>query len=38
VRVFDFFEENGNAYLVVDFVEGESLADRVVAPGAAAGK
>ncbi len=29
VRVFDFFEENGNAYLVVDFVEGESLADRV---------
>lgn len=29
VRVFDFFEENGNAYLVVDFVEGESLTDRV---------
>ncbi len=29
VRVMDFFEENGNAYLVIDFVEGESLADRI---------
>jgi eukaryotic-like serine/threonine-protein kinase len=26
VRVTDFFEEGGNAYLVMDFVEGESLA------------
>jgi formylglycine-generating enzyme required for sulfatase activity/tRNA A-37 threonylcarbamoyl transferase component Bud32 len=29
VRVTDFFEEKGNAYLVMDFVEGESLADRI---------
>jgi hypothetical protein len=29
VRVTDFFEEGGNAYLVMDFVEGESLADRI---------
>jgi len=29
VRVTDFFEERGNAYLVMDFVEGESLADRI---------
>ncbi|MBN2004856.1 MAG: protein kinase [Anaerolineae bacterium] len=29
VRVMDFFEENGNAYLVIDFVEGESLADLI---------
>lgn len=29
VRVIDFFEENCNAYLVMDFVEGESLADRI---------
>jgi hypothetical protein len=29
VRVTDFFEESGNAYLVMDFVEGESLADRI---------
>lgn len=26
VRVIDFFEERGNAYLVMDFVEGESMA------------
>jgi serine/threonine protein kinase len=29
VRVTDFFEESGNAYLVMDFVEGESLVDRI---------
>jgi serine/threonine-protein kinase len=29
VRVTDFFEEGGNAYLVMDFIEGESLADRI---------
>jgi len=29
VRVTDFFEEGGNAYLVMDFVEGESLAHRI---------
>ncbi|MGQ9687122.1 MAG: serine/threonine-protein kinase, partial [Thiobacillaceae bacterium] len=29
VRVTDFFEEGGNAYLVMDFVEGESLARRI---------
>jgi serine/threonine protein kinase len=29
VRVTDFFEEGGNAYLVMDFVEGESLVDRI---------
>jgi len=29
VRVSDFFEEDGNAYLVMDFVEGESLARRI---------
>lgn len=29
VRVTDFFEERGNAYLVMDFVEGESLAERI---------
>jgi serine/threonine-protein kinase len=34
VRVTDFFEEAGNAYLVMDFVEGESLADRIVRKGA----
>jgi serine/threonine protein kinase len=30
VRVIDHFEEGGNAYLVMDFVEGESLAEWVV--------
>jgi len=30
VHVIDFFEEKGNAYLVMDFVEGKSLADRVI--------
>ena len=34
VRVSDFFEEGGNAYLVMDFVEGESLADRIGRDGA----
>jgi len=34
VRVTDFFEENGNAYLVMDFVEGESLAQRIEREGA----
>ena len=29
VRVTDFFEEGGNTYLVMDFVEGENLADRI---------
>ena len=33
VRVTDFFEEAGNAYLVMDFVEGESLADRIARRG-----
>jgi serine/threonine-protein kinase len=28
VRVSDFFEEHGNAYLVMDFVEGENIAQR----------
>jgi len=30
VRVTDFFEEQGNAYLVMDFVEGRSLADVIL--------
>jgi len=34
VRVTDFFEEGGNTYLVMDFVEGESLADRIGREGA----
>jgi serine/threonine-protein kinase len=34
VRVTDFFEEAGNAYLVMDFVEGKSLADRIEQEGA----
>ncbi|MDY7077913.1 MAG: protein kinase [Chloroflexota bacterium] len=33
VRVTDFFEESGNAYLVMDFVEGDSLADRIIQQG-----
>jgi serine/threonine-protein kinase len=33
VRVTDYFEEWGNAYLVMDFVEGQSLADRIAAQG-----
>ncbi len=34
VRVTDFFEESGNAYLVMDFVEGQSLADLIARQGA----
>ena len=33
VRVTDFFEERGNAYLVMEFLEGESLADRIAREG-----
>ncbi len=33
VRVTDYFEEWGNAYLVMDFVEGQSLADLIAARG-----
>jgi serine/threonine-protein kinase len=34
VDVTDFFEEGGNAYLVMRFVEGESLAERIERQGA----
>jgi len=34
VRVIDSFEEGGNAYLVMEMVEGESLADRIGREGA----
>ena len=34
VRVTDYFSWQGNAYLVMDFVEGESLADRIAREGA----
>ena len=34
VRVTDFFEEGGNAYLVMGFVEGDSLASRIARGGA----
>ena len=33
VRVTDYFEEGGNAYLVMNFVEGQSLADLIAARG-----
>jgi len=33
VRVTDFFEEGDNVYLVMDFVEGENLAQRIVREG-----
>ncbi len=33
VRVTDSFEEGGNAYLVMDLVEGESLAERIAREG-----
>ncbi len=36
VRVLDSFEEGGNAYLVMEMVEGESLADRIEREGALA--
>ena len=34
VRVTDFLEERGNVYLVMDFVAGESLAERIQREGA----
>lgn len=34
VRVIDWFEESGNAYLVMDMVQGENLADRISRDGA----
>ncbi len=34
VRVTDYFEEQSNAYLVMDFVDGRSLADVIVQDGA----
>ena len=34
VRVGDFFQEKGNAYLVMDFVAGESLAQHIEREGA----
>lgn len=33
VRVTDFFEERGNAYLVMELLQGESLADRIARVG-----
>ncbi|GEM_PF-1209260 len=36
VRVIDSFEEGGSAYLVMEMVEGESLADRIGREGALA--
>ncbi|MDW7991851.1 MAG: serine/threonine-protein kinase, partial [Anaerolineae bacterium] len=33
VRVTDYFEERGNAYLVMEFVEGQSLADLIARRG-----
>ena len=34
VNVTDFFEERGNGYLVMEFVEGENLADHITRAGA----
>ncbi|MGC9357885.1 MAG: serine/threonine protein kinase [Anaerolineae bacterium] len=34
VRVTDFFQEKGKAYLVMDFVKGESLAEKIGREGA----
>ena len=34
VRVTDFFEERGNSYLVMDFLEGDTLAERIEREGA----
>ena len=34
VEVFDFFEENGTAYIVMSFLDGETLAERVMEQGA----
>jgi formylglycine-generating enzyme required for sulfatase activity/tRNA A-37 threonylcarbamoyl transferase component Bud32 len=36
VGVLDFFDEGGNVYLVMDLIEGESLADRIAREGALA--
>jgi len=36
VRVSDYFQEDGNAYLVMDFIQGESLAQRIQQQGALA--
>ncbi|MBN1921008.1 MAG: right-handed parallel beta-helix repeat-containing protein [Anaerolineae bacterium] len=33
VRVTDFFEESGNAYLVMEYLEGENLADYIARNG-----
>ncbi|MBN1922754.1 MAG: SUMF1/EgtB/PvdO family nonheme iron enzyme, partial [Anaerolineae bacterium] len=33
VKVMDFFDEGGSVYLVMEFLEGESLADRVARDG-----
>ena len=33
VRVLDFFEENGTAYMVTEYVEGETLAQRIANEG-----
>ena len=34
VKVHDLFEENGTAYYVMDYIEGESLAERIKRTGA----
>ena len=34
VRVYEWFEENGTAYYVMDFIEGESLRDKLNREGA----
>lgn len=34
VKVHDLFEENGTAYYVMDFIDGESLAERLMRTGA----
>jgi eukaryotic-like serine/threonine-protein kinase len=34
VRVTDYFEEEGNAYLVMDFIDGRSLSDVILQDGA----
>ena len=33
VKVMDFFDEGGNVYLVMEFLEGESLADHIAREG-----
>ena len=34
VRVGDYFQENNNSYLVMDYVDGENLAERIQTEGA----